>query len=70
MAKVYVNLVAASEVMTVIIYMRLDKKCGDSEDSRLKFLSIFSPNARKCESEKLRIRTLFTQCVFSAYSTL
>ena len=28
-------------------------------------LSVFSPNAGKYGPEKLRIRTLFTQCVFS-----
>ena len=26
------------------------------------YLSIFSPNAGKCEPEKLQIRTIFTQC--------
>ena len=27
------------------------------------YLSVFNPNAGKCRSEKIRIRTLFTQCI-------
>ena len=30
-----------------------------------KYLSVFTPNAGKCRPEKLRIRTLFTQCLFT-----
>ena len=31
------------------------------------YLFVFSPNARKCRPEKLRIRALFTQCFIRAF---
>ena len=36
----------------------------------MEYLSIFSLNAGKCEPEKLRIQTLFTQCELSALAHL
>ena len=42
------------------LFWSLRKNCPYSEF----FWSVFSPNAGKCGPEKLRIRTLFTGCVF------
>ena len=44
-------------VFLVRIFPHLDWIGRDTE-----YLSVVSPNAEKCRSEKLRIRTLFTQC--------
>ena len=41
--------VTTSEVMTIIIYIRLYDKCVDLEDSHLKFIQYFSPKIQsKC----------------------
>ena len=48
-----------------LIQLSLREKCPYSE-----FLwSVFSQNARKYETEKFRIRTLFTQCITSGSKT-
>ena len=39
-------------------------KSWESESESEFFCSVFSPNGGKCRPDKLRIRTLFTQCLY------